>query len=131
MVGLEQDPVDVLTSMQSKMALVGAMVAVCIATLATNIAANVVSPANDFAHVNPRLISFRTRWNDHCGFGRAHDAVEAAGNIGGVYLHHVQLIKHVPMFWDRVYTYAWFVTFAIAFVLYAALMKDRPAREER
>jgi NCS1 family nucleobase:cation symporter-1 len=32
----------------------------CVATLATNIAANVVSPANDFAHLSPRKISFRT-----------------------------------------------------------------------
>jgi len=31
-----------------------------VATLAVNIAANVVSPANDFANAFPRLISFRT-----------------------------------------------------------------------
>jgi NCS1 family nucleobase:cation symporter-1 len=36
------------------------MIALCIATLATNIAANVVSPANDFAHLAPKKISFRT-----------------------------------------------------------------------
>jgi NCS1 family nucleobase:cation symporter-1 len=36
------------------------MVSLCIATLATNIAANVVSPANDFAHLAPGKISFRT-----------------------------------------------------------------------
>ncbi len=53
------DPVDVLTKIQSKTALVIAMVALCIATLATNIAANVVSPANDFSHLAPRRISFR------------------------------------------------------------------------
>jgi NCS1 family nucleobase:cation symporter-1 len=35
------------------------MVALCIATLATNLAANVVSPANDFANLFPRHISFR------------------------------------------------------------------------
>lgn len=35
------------------------MLSLCIATLATNIAANVVSPANDFAHLAPRAISFR------------------------------------------------------------------------
>jgi NCS1 family nucleobase:cation symporter-1 len=40
--------------------LVVAMLALCIATLATNIAANVVSPANDFSHLAPRRISFRT-----------------------------------------------------------------------
>ena len=32
---------------------------VAVATIATNIAANVVSPANDFAHCAPRLISFK------------------------------------------------------------------------
>ncbi len=36
-----------------------AMFSICIATLATNIAANVVSPANDFAHLAPKKISFR------------------------------------------------------------------------
>ena len=36
-----------------------AMASLCIATLATNIAANVVSPANDFAHLWPRMITFR------------------------------------------------------------------------
>ena len=36
------------------------MLALCIATLATNLAANVVSPANDFAHLAPKYISFRT-----------------------------------------------------------------------
>jgi NCS1 family nucleobase:cation symporter-1 len=39
--------------------LVVALFALCLATLATNIAANVVSPANDFAHLWPRKISFR------------------------------------------------------------------------
>ena len=46
--------------MPSKFALVIAMLAICIATLATNIAANVVCPANDFANLSPREISFRT-----------------------------------------------------------------------
>jgi nucleobase:cation symporter-1, NCS1 family len=36
------------------------MLALCIATLATNIAANVVSPANDFSQLAPSKISFRT-----------------------------------------------------------------------
>jgi len=54
------DPVDVLTRFQNPAVLLVAMVALCIATLATNIAANVVSPANDFAHLAPRRISFRT-----------------------------------------------------------------------
>jgi NCS1 family nucleobase:cation symporter-1 len=37
-----------------------ALLGVAIATISVNIAANVVSPANDFANLNPRLISFKT-----------------------------------------------------------------------
>jgi NCS1 family nucleobase:cation symporter-1 len=54
------DPVDVLTRFKNPTVLIVAMVALCIATLATNIAANVVSPANDFANMSPKKISFRT-----------------------------------------------------------------------
>src|SRR5580658_6508944 len=53
------DPVEVLTHFKNPILLVVAMLALCIATLATNIAANVVSPANDFAHLAPKKISFR------------------------------------------------------------------------
>jgi NCS1 family nucleobase:cation symporter-1 len=53
------DPVDVLTKFSNPVVLIVAMLALCIATLATNIAANVVSPANDFAQLAPRKISFR------------------------------------------------------------------------
>jgi nucleobase:cation symporter-1, NCS1 family len=53
------DPVDVLTHFKNPVLLVVAMLALCVATLATNIAANVVSPANDFAHLAPKRISFR------------------------------------------------------------------------
>ena len=53
------NPVDVLTRFKNPTVLVVALLALCIATLATNIAANVVSPANDFAHLAPRKISFR------------------------------------------------------------------------
>jgi NCS1 family nucleobase:cation symporter-1 len=53
------DPTDVLTRFTNPAVLIIAMLSLCIATLATNIAANVVSPANDFAHLAPRKISFR------------------------------------------------------------------------
>ena len=53
------DPVVVLSRFSNPVVLVVAMLALCIATLATNIAANVVSPANDFAHLWPRVVSFR------------------------------------------------------------------------
>jgi NCS1 family nucleobase:cation symporter-1 len=53
------DPVDVLTRFKNPLVLVVALAGLCIATLATNIAANVVSPANDFAQLAPRRVSFR------------------------------------------------------------------------
>ena len=53
------DPVELLSRFQDPAVLVTAMVAICIATLAMNIAANVVSPANDFSNLAPRHISFR------------------------------------------------------------------------
>jgi NCS1 family nucleobase:cation symporter-1 len=53
------DPVNLLSKFDNQIVLVVAMIALSIATLATNIAANVVSPANDFAHLWPRRISFR------------------------------------------------------------------------
>src|SRR5260221_177395 len=54
------DPTDVLARFKNPVLLLVAMLALCIATLATNIAANVVSPANDFSQIAPRKISFRT-----------------------------------------------------------------------
>ncbi|HZZ29362.1 MAG TPA: NCS1 family nucleobase:cation symporter-1 [Pirellulales bacterium] len=53
------DPVFLLSLFQNKPVLVFAMCSLALATLATNIAANVVSPANDFAHLWPRRITFR------------------------------------------------------------------------
>jgi NCS1 family nucleobase:cation symporter-1 len=53
------DPVYLLAQFKNPAVLVVAMASLCLATLATNIAANVVSPANDFAHLWPRVISFR------------------------------------------------------------------------
>ena len=54
------DPIDVLSRFRNPFVLSVAMASLCLATLATNIAANVVSPANDFSHLWPRRISFRT-----------------------------------------------------------------------
>ena len=53
------DPVVLLGKFRDPFVLGLAMAALCLATLATNIAANVVGPANDFAHLWPRRISFR------------------------------------------------------------------------
>jgi nucleobase:cation symporter-1, NCS1 family len=54
------DPVVLIGRFQQPIVAFIALIALLIATLATNVAANVVSPANDFANLAPRLISFRT-----------------------------------------------------------------------
>src|SRR6202162_111964 len=53
------DPVAVLARLDSPIAGVVAMLALLLATLNVNVAANVVSPANDFSNLWPRRISFR------------------------------------------------------------------------
>ena len=53
------DPVVLAGKFDSKLLVSAAMVAVAISTLATNIAANIVSPANDFANFAPSKIDFR------------------------------------------------------------------------
>lgn len=54
------DPVVLLSKFQNPFVIFLALVSLSVATLTTNIAANVVSPANDFANLLPRRISFRT-----------------------------------------------------------------------
>jgi NCS1 family nucleobase:cation symporter-1 len=54
------EPVKLVGKFQSPIIVSIAMFTVVVATLSVNIAANVVSPANDFANVAPGLISFRT-----------------------------------------------------------------------
>ena len=53
------DPVVLAGKFDSKLLVSIAMIAVAISTLATNIAANIVSPANDFANLAPSKIDFR------------------------------------------------------------------------
>jgi NCS1 family nucleobase:cation symporter-1 len=53
------DPVVLAGKFESRMLVSIAMIAVVISTLATNIAANIVSPANDFANLAPATINFR------------------------------------------------------------------------
>lgn len=53
------DPVVLLGMFESKIAVLFALFALCVATVSTNIAANIVSPANDFSNVAPRYISFK------------------------------------------------------------------------
>jgi NCS1 family nucleobase:cation symporter-1 len=53
------DPVELTRKFTNTALLVVSLLCLTLATLATNIAANVVSPANDFAHLAPKKISFR------------------------------------------------------------------------
>jgi NCS1 family nucleobase:cation symporter-1 len=194
------DPVDVLTHFTNPIVLVVAMLALCIATLATNIAANVVSPANDFSNVAPHKISFRTGglitgiigvimmpWKlvaDPSGYIFTWLVGYSAllGPIGGIMIADYYVWRHrqlhvnalyradgeyrytdgfsvvaiislitailpnlpgflatvklvdptsVPGFFVRLYDYAWFVGFAIAFVVYLALRKLALRRQGR
>ncbi|PYU82321.1 MAG: nitrate reductase [Acidobacteria bacterium] len=63
------DPVAVLARLGNPWAVVLAMIALLIATLNVNVAANVVSPANDFSNLSPRRISFRSGGLITCAMG--------------------------------------------------------------
>jgi NCS1 family nucleobase:cation symporter-1 len=54
------DPVKLVGRFETPFVVAISMFTAVVATLAVNIAANVVSPANDFANAFPRLIGFRT-----------------------------------------------------------------------
>ena len=54
------DPVELVGRFESRLLVAIAMFTVVVATLGVNIAANVVSPANDFANIKPGAISFKT-----------------------------------------------------------------------
>ena len=54
------DPVALIGRFHQPLVALFALIAILIATLNTNVAANVVSPSNDFSNLNPRRISFRT-----------------------------------------------------------------------
>lgn len=172
-----------------------ALFGVAIATVSVNIAANVVSPANDFANLAPRLISFKTGglitgiagvvmmpWKllasaDTYIFDWLGGYSALLGPIAGVmiadyyfirrrrlnvpdlyrekgeysytsgfnvnaiialvvgvlpclpgFLRQIRHVAGEKDFWQTLYGYAWFVSFAIAFLVYAALQyRSRPA----
>lgn len=53
------DPVQLINKFESPAVVILSMIALILATLSTNLAANVVSPANGFSNIAPHLISFR------------------------------------------------------------------------
>jgi NCS1 family nucleobase:cation symporter-1 len=54
------DPIKLIGRFSNPLVIAVSMFTAVVATLAVNIAANVVSPANDFANAFPRLIKFKT-----------------------------------------------------------------------
>jgi NCS1 family nucleobase:cation symporter-1 len=185
------DPVELLSKIGGPFTITLSMVALTVATLTTNLAANVVSPANDFSNLAPRLISFRTgglitavvgivmmpwkvlassqgyiflwlvgysallgpiggiliadyflmrgcrldvddlyrrggRYEYRGGFNLAALVALVAGvapNVPGFLAEAFPgAFANVPQFWRDLYSYAWFNGFAIAAVVYCALM---------
>ena len=182
------NPVFLLSLFENPIVLIVAMVSLCIATLATNIAANVVSPANDFAHLWPRRISFRVGgfitgiigiliqpWHLLANASVYIDKWLVGyslllGAVGGVLIADYIVLRRtrldlpglyqrrgpywytggfnlramialaagiapclpgffaavgwieVSEFWSSVYSFAWFVSFGVAFVVYLGLM---------
>jgi NCS1 family nucleobase:cation symporter-1 len=197
------DPVALVSTFHNKTTVVFAMSAIVLATLATNIAANVVSPANDFSNLAPRWIGFRLGglitgligiaimpWkllNDphHYIFIWLIGSSSLLGAVGGVLICDYWVVRRaklgvsdlfkvngayrydrginwcavlavamglmpcVPGFVNQVtngavlradtlagtvfrdlFDYSWFVTFAVAFVLYFFLMIGYPKFED-
>jgi nucleobase:cation symporter-1, NCS1 family len=190
------DPVKLMTRFDSLLVILFATMVIFAAQLTTNMAANVVSPSNDFSNLNPKLISYvtgglitaligilmmpwklmgsmgayiftwligysglmgaiagilicdywvlrrqrldlaglfdpRGRYSYGSGFNwRAILALVVAiapvvpGFLRAAVTPNGQVTN--PNFFDTLYTYAWFVTFAIGFVLYFILMSNHP-----
>jgi len=76
------DPVAVLSRLGNPFAVVLAMIAHLMATLNVNVAANVVSPANDFSNLSPRRISFRTGGLITCFMGILMQPWKLMANYG-------------------------------------------------
>jgi NCS1 family nucleobase:cation symporter-1 len=197
------DPIKLLAKFDSVVVVLFATVIVFLAQLTTNLAANVVSPSNDFSNLNPRRISFlmgglitavigvvmmpwklmesagdyvfiwlvgysglmgaiagimicdywvlRRRQLDLRALFDPHGRYSYTGGVnwramialvlaiapcvpGFLEAATGKMIDTIPLF-ETIYTYAWFITFAIGFVLYGILMLGHPslkaARSER
>ncbi len=189
------DPVQLIKRFDNTIVILFAMIVIFVAQLSTNMAANVVSPSNDFSNLNPKRISYVTGglitavigivmmpWQLMSSMGAyiftwliGYSGL--MGAIGGILICDYWLIRKRrielaelykidgiytysdgfnwraiaalvlaiapvvpgflraattpggqiadPNFFDTLYTYAWFVTFGIAFVLYYVSMTSR------
>ena len=194
------NPVELMQRFDSIPVIIFATLVIFAAQLTTNMAANVVSPSNDFSNLNPKLISYVTGglitacigvlmmpWKLMSSMGEyiftwligysglmgaiagilicdywvlrrqrldLHDLFQMEGrytytsgfNIRAIIALVVSIAPVVPgflhaattpggqiagpNFFDTLYTYAWFVTFAIGFVLYYLLMQGNFRKDE-
>lgn len=180
------DPVK-LAGKMGGIGVVVALLALVVATLTTNLAANVVAPAYGFSNLNPKKISFKMGGYITAGIGIAifpwklletaggyifvwligysallgpiagiliadyffvrkseldeeslfnHDGIYGAWNPAGIialilgilpnlpgFLHAAGIVESVPVIFDTIYSYAWFVGLFIAAILYMILNK--------
>jgi nucleobase:cation symporter-1, NCS1 family len=188
------DPVDLIGRIGSPAVVVLGAVIVMVAQITTNMAANVVSPANDFSNLSPRRINYLTGglitavvgvlimpWKLYSDAGAyiftwLIGYSSLMGAIAGILIADYWILRArqlsvpdlfrvdgryryangsnpralaalllavlplvpgflraattpggrvvAPAFLDHLYTYAWFVTFALGFVVYLLLMRS-------
>jgi nucleobase:cation symporter-1, NCS1 family len=193
------DPVTLVSRIGTPGTIIFAALVVLMAQLTTNMAANVVSPSNDFSNLSPRRISYVTGglitavlgvlmmpWKLYADasayiFTWLLGYSSLMGALGGILIADYWVLRRQrlvtedlfrergaytyrngtnpravaalvlavlpvlpgfihavstpggavadPGFFDRLYTYAWFVTFALSFVLYLLLMRGAPPAE--
>ena len=193
------DPVKLIQKFDSAFVILFAMIVIFIAQLTTNMAANVVSPSNDFSNLNPKRISYVTGGLITAVIGilmmpwQLMSSMSAyiftwligysglMGAIAGILICDYWVLRRQklnlaalfktdgeysysngfnwravaalaiaiapvvpgfiraattpggqvqnPNFFDTLYVYAWFVTFAIGFVLYFILMKTSAPKD--
>ncbi len=116
------DPVALAGRFHSPLMVSAAMLAVAVSTLATNIAANIVSPANDFSHLWPAGIDFKRGgyitgvigilifpWkllSDPTGYIYTWLIAYSAllGPIGGIMIVDYFLLRRLRLFVDELYS---------------------------
>jgi nucleobase:cation symporter-1, NCS1 family len=189
------DPIELVSRIGRAPVIIFAALVVLAAQLTTNMAANVVSPSNDFSNLSPRRISYVTGglitavlgiimmpwklYSDAAAyiFTWLLGYSSLMGALGGILIADYWVIRKQqlevddlfrlrgrytyvnginpraiialvlsiapvvpgfiravstpggavadPSFFDRLYSYAWFVTFALSFIIYWLLMRGR------
>jgi NCS1 family nucleobase:cation symporter-1 len=194
------DPIELVSRIGRAPVIIFAALVVLAAQLTTNMAANVVSPSNDFSNLSPRRISYVTGGLITAVLGIVmmpwklySDAAayiftwllgysSLMGALGGILIADYWIIRKQqldvddlfrlrgrytysnginskaiialvvsvapvvpgfiravstpggavanPTFFDRLYSYAWFVTFFLSFIIYWLLMRGDPAARQ-